>query len=57
MEHWRNDPYGPDTLGYMAMLRFDHERLGLPADLPGTGAIARALIEAGAPVDGYPGDK
>jgi ankyrin repeat protein len=41
----------------MAMLRFDHDRLGLPGDLPGTGAMARALIEAGAPVDGDPGDK
>jgi len=45
------------TLGYMAMLRFDHDRLGLPPDLPGTGAMVRALIEAGAPVNGYPGDK
>ena len=41
----------------MAMLRFDHDRLGLPRDLPGTGAIARALIDAGAPVNGRPGDK
>jgi hypothetical protein len=56
MEHWC-DHKGAGTLGYMAMLRFDHGRLGLPRDLPGTGAMARALIEAGAPVDGYPGDK
>ena len=40
----------------MAMLRFDHGRLGLPRELPGTGAIAGALIQAGAPVDGYPED-
>ena len=46
MEHWRDHPKGASPLGYMAMLRFDHRRLGLPRDLPGTGAIARALIEA-----------
>jgi uncharacterized protein len=57
MEHWCDHPQGAGTVGYMAMLRFDHERLGLPAGLPGTGAIARALIEAGAPVNGHPGDK
>jgi ankyrin repeat protein len=39
------------------MMRFNHDRLGLPAELPGTGAIARALIDAGAPVNGRPGDK
>jgi hypothetical protein len=57
IEHWCDHKGGADPLGYMAMLRFDHDRLGLPSDLPGTGAIARALIEAGAPVDGHPGDK
>lgn len=57
MEHWCDHKKGADPLGYMAMLRFDHDRLGLPGDLPGTGAIARALIEAGAPVDGHPGDQ
>jgi len=56
IEHWC-DHKSAGTLGYMAMLRFDHGRLGLPGNLPGTGAIARALIEAGAPVDGYPGDQ
>ncbi len=39
------------------MMRFNHDRLGLPRELPGTGAIARALIAAGAPVNGHPGDK
>ena len=57
MEHWRDHPNSAGPLGYMAMLRFDHGRLGLPRELPGTGAIAKALIQAGAPVDGYPGDK
>lgn len=56
MEHWTDHPNGASPLGYMAMLRFDHGRLGLPRELPGTGTIARALIQAGAPVDGYPGD-
>ena len=57
MEHWCDHQLGADPLGYMAMLRFDHDRLGLPRELPGTGAIARALIDAGAPVHGRPGDK
>ena len=56
MEHWR-DHEQAQPLGYIAMLRFDHERLGLPRELPGTGAVAQALIDAGAPVDGDPGDK
>jgi uncharacterized protein len=56
MEHWCDHQLGADPLGYMAMLRFDHDRLGLPSELPGTGTIARALIDAGAPVNGYPGD-
>jgi uncharacterized protein len=55
MEHWC-DHKCADPVGYLAMLRFDHGRLGLPGELPGTGAMAKALIEAGAPVDGYPGD-
>ena len=57
MEHWCDHQLGADPLGYMAMLRFDHDRLGLPPELPGTGPIARALIDAGAPVNGRPGDK
>ena len=55
MEHWC-DHKGADPLAYMAMLRFDSGRLGLPGELPGTGAMAKALIEAGAPVDGHPGE-
>jgi uncharacterized protein len=55
MEHWC-DHKSADPVSYMAMLRFDHDRLGLPSELPGTGAMARALVEAGAPVDGHPGD-
>lgn len=55
LEHW-SDHQRVEPLGYLAMLRFDHRRLGLPADLPGTGAAAQALIDAGAPVDGQPDD-
>lgn len=56
MARWSDHRGGADVLGYLAMLRFDSRRLGLPGDLPGTGAMARALIDAGAPVDGHPGD-
>ena len=56
MEHWADRQDG-EPLGYITMMRFNHDRLGLPRELPGTGAIARALIDAGAPVNGHPGDK
>ncbi len=56
MEHWADQQCG-EPLGYVAMLRFNHDQLGLPRELPGTGAIARALIDAGAPVNGRPEDK
>jgi signal peptidase I len=55
MEHWRDHPKGASPLGYVAMLRYDTSR-GAWRDLPGTGAIARALLAAGAPVDGDPGE-
>ena len=55
MENW-TDHKCAGTVGYMAMLRFDSGRLGLARELPGTGAMAKALIQAGAPVDGEPGD-
>ncbi|MGM1065059.1 ankyrin repeat domain-containing protein [Saccharothrix sp. Mg75] len=57
MRRWSDHTEGVDVLGYVAMLRFDHRRLGLPDELPGTGAVVRALIDAGAPVDGHPGDR
>jgi hypothetical protein len=56
LEHWCDHPRGAEPLGYIAMLRFDSRRLGLPAELPGTGAIARALVERGARVEGDPAD-
>jgi Ankyrin repeats (3 copies) len=56
LERWADRVRG-EPLGYVTMMRFNHDRLGLPAELPGTGEMARALIEAGAPVDGQPGDR
>ena len=54
--HWADRARG-EPLGYVTMMRFNHDRLDLPAELPGTGAVARALIDAGAPVNGRPGDR
>ena len=56
MVNWTDHRLGASPLNYIAMIGFDHERLGLPADLAGTGQIAAALIDAGAPVNGQPGD-
>jgi len=56
MEHWRDHPRGASPLGYTAMLRYDTAGQ-VWRDLPGTAAMARALIEAGAPVEGEPGDR
>jgi uncharacterized protein len=56
MVNWTDHRLGANPLNYIAMIGFDHERLGLPAELPGTGRVAAALIEAGAPIDGLPGD-
>jgi ankyrin repeat protein len=56
MEHWSDHPRGASPLGYVAMLRYDTAS-GDWRDLPGTAAVARSLIEAGAPVDGEPGDR
>jgi uncharacterized protein len=55
MEHWCDHPQGATPLSYVAMLRYDTSRDAW-RDLPGTGAVARALLAAGAPVDGEPDD-
>ena len=55
MTHWCDHPEGASPLGYVAMMRFDTSR-GVWRDVPGTGALARALLDAGAPVDGDPAD-
>jgi hypothetical protein len=57
LEHWCDHKSGASPLAYVAMLRFDAARLDLPQHLPGTGQVAKALIDAGAPVDGDPGDR
>jgi uncharacterized protein len=51
MEHWGDHPKGASPLGYVAMLRYD-TATGRWRDLDRTGKIARALIAAGAPVEG-----
>jgi ankyrin repeat protein len=56
MEHWRDHPRGAFPLDYVAMLRYDTST-GEWRDLPGTGAIAQALLDAGAPVNGRAGNR
>jgi ankyrin repeat protein len=55
MERWCDHPKGASPLGYVAMLRYDTAR-DVWRDVPGTDALASVLLEAGAPVDGEPGD-
>jgi ankyrin repeat protein len=57
LEHWCDHPRGATPLGYMAMLRFDASRLGLPPVADGVGAVARMLVERGALVEGDPDDR
>ena len=52
---WRDHGRGASPLGYVAMLRYDTSRC-VWRDVAGTGALARALLDAGAPVDGDPAD-
>lgn len=55
MRPWRDHPGGPAPLSYVAMLRYD--TLGKAwRDMPGTGELARVLVEAGAAIDGTPTD-
>ena len=55
MAHWCDHPRGASPLGYVAMMRYDTSR-DVWREVPGTGALAKALLDAGAPVDGDPGD-
>ena len=55
MLSWCDHPQGASPLGYVAMLRYDTSRV-IWRDVPGTAAIARALLKAGAPADGDPAD-
>jgi len=56
MEHWCDHPRGASPLGYVAMLRYDTSRR-VWRDVPGAGALARVLVDAGALVDGALGDR
>ncbi len=53
---WGDHLLGAGPLGYVAMLRFDTTRQ-VWRDVPGTAGLARALIAAGAAVDGDPADR
>jgi uncharacterized protein len=48
---------GVEPLALTAMLRFEARGAGLEANLPGTGTMAQALIDAGAPIEGGPGTR
>lgn len=56
MEHWCDHCRGATPLGYIAMLRFDAQRLGLPPVTGGTAEVARLLISGGARIEGDPDD-
>lgn len=51
MARWSDHPLGVTALGYVAMLRFDTSR-HVWRSAVGSGALARLLLAAGAPVDG-----
>jgi len=55
MVHWCDHLNGASPLGYVAMMRYDTSE-DVWRDVPGTGALARALLDAGAPVEGDPLD-
>lgn len=55
MSGWCDHLHGASPLGYVAMMRFDTTR-DTWRDVPGTAALARALLDAGAPVEGDPPD-
>jgi uncharacterized protein len=56
MERWCDHPKGASPLGYTAMLRYDTSRNAW-RDVPGAAEMARALLEAGAPVEGEPDER
>ncbi len=55
MDNWCDHLMGASPLGYVAMLRFDTTN-NVWRDVEGTAAMARALIAAGALINGDPGD-
>jgi len=54
MVNWADHRLGANPLNYIAMIGFDHERLGLPADLPGTGGVAAGTRRAATGAGGRP---
>jgi ankyrin repeat protein len=56
MEHWCDHRRGASPLSYTAMLRYDTSR-DRWRDVPGADAVAKALLEAGAPFEGEPEDR
>lgn len=57
LDQYPEHPRGVTALSYIAMLRFDAKRLGLADSPRDTGAMAQALLDAGARVEGLPGDR
>lgn len=55
LRNWGDHHRGASPLGYVAMLRYDTSH-GVWRDVPDTGAMARALLDARALVDGDPAD-
>jgi ankyrin repeat protein len=55
MTGWCDHLHGASPLSYVAMMRYDTTR-DIWRDVPGTAALARALLRAGAPVEGDPLD-
>ncbi len=55
MTGWCDHLHGASPLGYVAMMRYDTTRK-VWRDVPGTAALAEALLHAGAPVEGDPLD-
>ena len=56
MEHWCDHPQGASPLGYTAMLRYDTSRDEW-RDVDGDRRGREALLAAGAPVNGEPGEQ
>lgn len=56
MAHWLDHPEGTSPLGFVAMARYDTAEHRW-RDVVGTAEAARLLIAAGAPVDGFAGDR
>jgi uncharacterized protein len=56
LTRWRDHPHGAGPINYAAMLRVDTTTMTW-REVVGTGAVVRALLAAGAPVNGRPEDR